>query len=79
MSEIEARALALNRKLTEGLLQKGWQVLSPLREESFRSAETLVACQEPARVTTQLAELGVVVTEKPQGIRVALILNMNRI
>ena len=71
MGEIEARALALNRNLTDALIQNGWRVLSPLREESARSAETLVACDEPARVTAQLAERGVVVTEKPQGIRVA--------
>lgn len=71
MGEIEARALALNRKLTDALLENEWQVLSPLRDESFRSAETLVACEQPAEVATQLAERGVVVTEKPQGIRVA--------
>lgn len=71
MGEVETRTLALNRKLTDALLENGWEVLSPLREESFRSAETLVACDEPAKVTTQLAERGVVVTEKPQGIRVA--------
>lgn len=71
MSEIEARALTLNRYLTNRLIETGWRVLSPLREEGFRSAETLVACDEPARVTAQLAERGVVVTEKPLGIRVA--------
>jgi len=71
INEIEARALYLNRKLTDGLTENGWQVLSPLREESFRSAETLVGCDEPAKVTAQLAERGVVVTEKPQGIRIA--------
>ena len=71
IDEIEARALYLNKKLTDGLTENGWQVLSPLREESFRSAETLVGCDKPAQVTAQLAERGVVVTEKPQGIRVA--------
>ena len=69
--QIEARALSLNRYLTTRLLEKGWTVLSPLREERFRSAETLVACDEPGRVTAQLSEEGVIVTEKPQGIRVA--------
>ena len=68
---IETRALSLNRYLTTRLQKIGWKVLSPLREEKFRSAETLVACDEPARVTAQLAERGVIVTEKPQGIRVA--------
>ena len=71
MSEIETRALALNKTLTDQLSGKGWKVLSPLRDESFRSAETLVSCDEPARVTARLAEQGIVVTEKPQGIRVA--------
>jgi selenocysteine lyase/cysteine desulfurase len=69
---IETRALSLNRYLTTRLQEIGWRVLSPLREERFRSAETLVACDEPARVTAQLAERGVIVTEKPQGIRVAI-------
>ncbi len=69
--EIESRALSLNRYLTSRLRETGWKVLSPLREESFRSAETLVGCDEPGKVTAQLAERGVVVTEKPQGIRVA--------
>jgi selenocysteine lyase/cysteine desulfurase len=71
VQELEARALSLNQYLTRRLLEKGWSVLSPLRQESFRSAETLVACEEPARVTAQLAEGGVIVTEKPEGIRVA--------
>lgn len=71
VKEIEARALSLNQYLTQRLLENGWNVLSPLRDESFRSAETLVACEEPARVTAHLAERGVIVTEKPQGIRVA--------
>ncbi|MFZ0063873.1 MAG: aminotransferase class V-fold PLP-dependent enzyme [Pyrinomonadaceae bacterium] len=70
-NEIETHALFLNRYLTTRLQEIGWKVLSPLREERFRSAETLVACDEPARVTAQLAERGVIVTEKPQGIRVA--------
>jgi len=69
--QIEARALSLNRYLTTRLLETGAKVLSPLREEKFRSAQTLVACEEPARVTARLAERGVIVTEKPQGIRVA--------
>jgi selenocysteine lyase/cysteine desulfurase len=71
LREIEARALSLNQHLTQRLLENGWTVLSPLREERLRSAETLVACEEPAKVTAQLAERGVIVTEKPQGIRVA--------
>jgi cysteine desulfurase/selenocysteine lyase len=71
IGEIEARVLSLNRYLTDRLSETGRKVLSPLREESLRSAETLVASDEPARLTAQLAERGVIVTEKPQGIRVA--------
>ena len=70
-AEIESRALLLNRYLTSRLLETGWKILSPLREESFRSAETLLECAEPGKVTAQLAQQGVAVTEKPQGIRIA--------
>ena len=68
---IEWRALALNRKLTEALGEAGWRVLSPLRDESARSAETLVACDDPAGVVRHLQARGVAVTQKPEGIRVA--------
>ena len=71
VDRIEERALSLNRYLTTRLQETGWTILSPLREERCRSAETLVACDEPGRVTAQLAEQGVIVTEKPQGIRIA--------
>jgi cysteine desulfurase/selenocysteine lyase len=68
---IERRALELNRLLTERLATEGWKVLSPLRAESLRSAETLVACADPSRVVHHLHERGVAVTQKPEGIRVA--------
>ena len=68
---IEQRALALNRHLTERLIESGYRILSPLREERFRSAETLLEVEDSARVVVKLAGQGVVVTEKPQGIRVA--------
>ncbi len=71
IKNIEARALELNRYLTERLKDAGWRVLSPLNEEQFRSAETLVATQSPARVVAALAKKRVMVTEKPEGIRVA--------
>lgn len=67
---IQERALALNRFLTESLLAAGLRVLSPLGDES-RSAETLVAAEHPAAVVAQLSERGIIVTQKPQGIRVA--------
>jgi selenocysteine lyase/cysteine desulfurase len=68
---IEERALTLNRYLTESLIEKGRQVLSPLGDAGSRSAETLVAVENPAAVVADLAARGVMVTEKPQGIRVA--------
>jgi cysteine desulfurase / selenocysteine lyase len=69
--EIEQRALALNRHLTEQLASAGWRVLSPLGDEATRSAETLVAADDPARVVRHLSQRGVAVTQKPQGFRVA--------
>ena len=71
MANIEARALELNRTLTARLDEIGWKVLSPLGEERFRSAETLVAAENPAQVVSQLASQKIFVTEKPQGFRVA--------
>jgi selenocysteine lyase/cysteine desulfurase len=71
MANIEARALELNRTLTARLDEIGWRVLSPLGEEKFRSAETLVAAEDPAQVVSQLASQKIFVTEKPQGFRVA--------
>jgi cysteine desulfurase/selenocysteine lyase len=70
-AEIERRALSLNRRLTEQLAVAGWRVLSPLGDEAGRSAETLVAADDPARVARHLSERGVAVTRKPEGIRVA--------
>ena len=71
IQNIESRALALNRYLTEGLTESGWRVLSPLSEERFRSAETVLEVENPASMVAELARKGVAVTEKPQGIRIA--------
>jgi selenocysteine lyase/cysteine desulfurase len=71
MSNIEKRALSLNRYLTERLVETGREVLSPLKDEQTRSAETLVGINEPARMVAHLGERKIIVTEKPQGIRVA--------
>lgn len=71
MNNIEKRALSLNRYLTERLVESGREVLSPLKDEQTRSAETLIALDEPTRVVAHLAERKIIVTEKPQGIRVA--------
>ena len=68
---VERRALALNRRLTERLSEEGWGVLSPLRDERARSAETLVAARDPQATVAHLASRGVAVTAKPEGFRVA--------
>jgi selenocysteine lyase/cysteine desulfurase len=69
--KIEARVLELNRSLTGKLREAGWQVLSPLRSEATRSAQTLLASDEPKRLTDHLLSHGIAVTEKPQGIRIS--------
>jgi selenocysteine lyase/cysteine desulfurase len=69
--QIERRALELNKRLTDGLNEAGWKILSPLGDDSTRSAETLVACDDPARVVRHLHAHNVAVTQKPEGIRVA--------
>lgn len=71
MQNVQAQALTLNKILTTSLREAGWKVLSPLRDERTRSAETLVGMENPRRVATQLLRSGVIVTEKPEGIRVA--------
>jgi selenocysteine lyase/cysteine desulfurase len=71
MANIEARVLELNRRLTSRLNEIGWKVLSPVGEEKFRSAETLVAAAEPVKVVSHLAQQKIFVTEKPEGFRVA--------
>lgn len=71
IENIEARALDVNRELTSRLAESGWKVLSPLDDERFRSAETLVAAEAPAQVVSHLAQQNILVTEKPQGLRVA--------
>ncbi|MGI9165036.1 MAG: aminotransferase class V-fold PLP-dependent enzyme [Pyrinomonadaceae bacterium] len=68
---IEERALSLNRTLTDQLIESGWNVLSPLSSDSSRSAETLVKVDNPQAFVGALAERGVIVTQKPEGIRVA--------
>ena len=71
LKSIEERSLDLNRYLTNRLIETGWKVLSPLTEESYRSAETLVAAENPSEVVSALAAKKILVTEKPQGFRVA--------
>ena len=71
IANIQARVLELNRYLTSRLLQEGWSVLAPIQTENSRSAETLVQAEKPAEVVRHLFRRGVIVTEKPEGIRVA--------
>ncbi len=71
IENIQVRALELNHFLTSRLKENGWKILSPLQNESARSAETLIAVEKPNEVVRHLLRRGVVVTEKPQGVRVA--------
>jgi selenocysteine lyase/cysteine desulfurase len=68
---IARRALALNRRMTERLTETGWKVLSPLADESARSAETLVSAQDPRATVRHLSRRRVAVTIKPEGFRAA--------
>jgi selenocysteine lyase/cysteine desulfurase len=70
-ANLQARALELNSLLTSRLAESGWPVLSPLQNKTARSGETLVKVDNPDEVVRHLFRRGVVVTEKPQGIRVA--------
>src|SRR5437660_8046808 len=71
VANIEARVLELNRFLTSRLAESGWKILSPQQKEIARSAETLVEVENPGEVVHHLFRRGVIVTEKPEGIRVA--------
>jgi selenocysteine lyase/cysteine desulfurase len=71
INNIQERALSLNRLLTDRLAESGWKVLSPLQNESSRSAETLIEVEKPAEVVHALFRRGVIVTEKPEGFRAA--------
>ena len=71
IDNIQARVLELNRYLTTQLAESGFEVLSPLSDEESRSAETLVQVDQPHEVVRKLFQRGVIVTEKPEGIRVA--------
>jgi selenocysteine lyase/cysteine desulfurase len=66
---VEARVLELNRMLTDALEREGFRVLSP--GGARRSGQTLVAVPEPARAAAFLAGRGVLVTEKPLGLRLS--------
>jgi cysteine desulfurase / selenocysteine lyase len=71
VANLQARVLELNSLLTSRLAENGCPVLSPLQNQGARSGETLVEAKQPEEVARHLFRRGVVVTEKPQGIRVA--------
>jgi selenocysteine lyase/cysteine desulfurase len=71
LDNIQTRVLELNRRLTSQLNETDWEVLSPVANEQSRSAETLVKAEFPQKLVTTLASQKIIVTEKPQGIRVA--------
>src|SRR5437899_3332056 len=71
IANIQARVLELNRFLTSRLTESGWSILSPLQNEAARSGETLIQVGKPGEVVRSLLGRSVIVTEKPQGIRVA--------
>ena len=71
IENIQSRVLELNRTLTARLSETGLKLLSPLDDERYRSAETLVAAENPAHLVKQLASQNILVTEKPQGFRVS--------
>ena len=66
---IQARVLQLNTALTSALRHADFEVLSP--SGSGRSGQTLVADEDPGATTEFLRGRGIMVTQKPEGIRVS--------
>jgi len=66
---IANRILELNMYLTSRLTMAQFEVLSP--PDPQRSGETLCAIPDPPRATEFLRERGVIVTLKPEGIRIS--------
>ncbi len=69
LERIVERVLALNFYLTSCLEQAGFTVLSPGGE--YRSGQTLCAVSDPKGATAFLRDLGIVVTTKPEGVRIS--------
>lgn len=69
VDKIAERVLYLNELLTFRLERKGFPVLSP--GGSYRSGQTLVEVAEPERCVAFLREKGILVTQKPEGIRIS--------
>jgi selenocysteine lyase/cysteine desulfurase len=66
---IANRVLELNMYLTSRLAHAGFEILSP--SDPHRSAETLCGLPEPSRATTFLRDRGVIVSGKPEGVRIS--------
>lgn len=66
---IAERVLSLNTYLTTQLEREGFAVLSPGGEH--RSGQTLCEVADPPRAVAFLEEFGVLVTQKPEGIRIS--------
>lgn len=66
---IQTRVLQLNTVLTSALRHADFEILSP--SGSGRSSQTLVAIGDPPGVTEFLRGQGILVTQKPEGIRVS--------
>ncbi|MFZ0749894.1 MAG: aminotransferase class V-fold PLP-dependent enzyme, partial [Pyrinomonadaceae bacterium] len=71
IANIQERALQLNRFLTDKLNENNWKVLSPVQNDGSRSAETLIEIDKPGETVRGLFRRGIIVTEKPEGIRAA--------
>ena len=71
IANIQERALRLNRFLTDKLTENNWKVLSPIQNDGSRSAETLIEIDKPGEIVRGLFRRGIIVTEKPEGIRAA--------
>jgi selenocysteine lyase/cysteine desulfurase len=67
--QIQTRILQLNTALTSSLIHDDFEVLSP--SGAGRSGQTLVAFDEPGEVTAFLRARGIMVTQKPEGIRIS--------
>jgi selenocysteine lyase/cysteine desulfurase len=69
LEEIADRVLSLNVYLTTRLEREGFTVLSPGGEH--RSGQTLCALADPPRAVAFLQERRVLVTPKPEGVRIS--------
>ncbi len=66
---ISERVLELNRYLTSQLIRVGVPVLSP--GGAYRSGETLAAVDDPSKAAAFLRSRGILVTRKPEGLRIS--------